>query len=97
VSARVLPHAALAASFREQDADVIALTSRGRGHTQRLTGTTASDMVRRAAVPMLLVGPAVGPRGALPPEISALPVDLPTAGDGSVITTRRRAFRAARG
>ena len=97
VSARVLPHAALAASFREQDADVLALTSRARGHTQRLIGATASEMVRRAGVPVLLVGPAVGPRGALSPEISAVPVDLLTAGDGSAITTRRRAEGTPRG
>jgi nucleotide-binding universal stress UspA family protein len=53
----VLPHTPLVAIVREQGADVIALTTQGRGRTQRLTGATASDTLRRACVPVVLVRP----------------------------------------
>jgi nucleotide-binding universal stress UspA family protein len=53
----VLPHAPLATIARELGADVIALTMHGRGRTRRLAGTMASDTLRRACVPVLLVRP----------------------------------------
>jgi nucleotide-binding universal stress UspA family protein len=54
------PAATIAAFARDQHADVIALATRGRGALGRpVLGSVASEMVRRAQVPLLLVRPVV--------------------------------------
>lgn len=72
VSARIAERATIAAVAREYGADVIAMTTRGQGHSPRLAGGTASDTLRRAGVPALLVGPGAVAQGAAPRRTAVL-------------------------
>ncbi len=67
VSARVAERPTITAAAQEYGADVIAMTTRGKGLARRLAGATASDVLRRACVPVLAVGP-----GALAQESVSL-------------------------
>ncbi len=80
----VLPHTTLAAVVRELGADVIALTTRGRGGTTRLSGGTATDTLRRACVPVLLVRPTAAQADGVvfPEESLALRASPAPTGDG---------------
>jgi nucleotide-binding universal stress UspA family protein len=54
------PAATIAAFARDRGADVVALATGGRGALGRpVLGSVASEMVRRAQVPLLLVRPAI--------------------------------------